>query len=175
MATFFSDHYTATGVSQSAVDRRHKVAAGAGHGRLRYKKVNLTGLVTNSDHARFATFKSSDRIIEILVSASGASTAGDLNIGLHLAGNNHDGAVIDMDLFASALATAGALARQEAFKEATTLTDLDRGEPIWSLNTGHALWTADPGIEIDLTGTPTTTFTDTAEVLTVEVLYTSGD
>ena len=176
MATYFSNHYTETGSSQTAVDRRWKAPAGIAHGRLRYKICRCTGLVTNSDHVRFGTFKSSDRIVDMLLSCVGDSDAGDLNIGAHLTGSNNDGAVIDMDVFASQLATAGGLDRTDAMLEATNCVDEDRGLPLWELaSKSVGTHTADPLVNIDITGTPTTTFTTTAEALVLEIWYTAGD
>ena len=176
MATYFSDHYAEDFSTNSTVDKQYKISAGIGHARLRYKKALCTVMALTTDQIRFMTFKSSDRIVSILVSATGGSTAGALDVGLHLTGNNHDGAVIDKDLFGAALDTKGALARTESFIEAGTLTEADRAKPLWVVAAiGAASYTVDPGVQFDLSGVPSTSFTDAVEVMTVEVWYTAGD
>ena len=176
MASFFSDHFSADGSNKSTVDIQKRASAGISHGRLRYKRASIDTVDTaNADEVRFCQFKSSDRIIEVFVTGDGTPSAGTMDIGLYKSGTAHDGAVIDDDLFASALAIDSASARVDEFTEATTLGNLDRGKTLWELATvGAASYTSDPMEDWDLVGT-TDTGTTGNLAMTVEVIYTSGD
>ena len=176
MATYFSDHFSSDGSNKSTADMQIRASAGISHGRLRYKKASIDSVDTaNGEQIRLAQFKSSDRIIEIYVTGDGTPSAGNMDLGLYKSGAAHDGAVIDDDLFASALDVTSAIARTESFKEATTLGDTDRGKTLWELAAiGAASYTADPMEDWDLVGT-TDTGTNAALKLSVEIVYTSGD
>ena len=174
MTDYFSNHYTETGSAQTAVDRNWKTSAGIGHARLRYKACRYTGQPQTTDLVRLMTFKSSDRLVKLVVSAPGTPTAGTLNVGAHLSGLNHDGAVIDADIFATALDTTGALAQSESLTE-NALEHEDRAKPLWEqASEVTATYTADPGVDIDITITPAVN-TDASQEYLVEAWYTAGD
>lgn len=183
MAIYYSDHFGG-GVASSlaATDatfiRDKKLTAGLAGARLRDKRASIViGTAAGiGDVLRMMRFKSSDRIFEILLSTSGGS-AGAADIGLYKAGRAHDGAVIDADLFGSAVTTSGTVARVDQFKESTTLKDIDRGKQLWELVTiGAAVtYTSDPMEEWDLALTMTTAITVSLQTLVVEVKYTAGD
>lgn len=180
MATLFSNHY-GTGQANTSVSTGYKASAGINHARARIKQARITVPIggtggTANDVWRLMTFKSSDRIFSLLVTVTGTGGAGAAHLGLYKAGANHDGAVIDTDLFASALSLINAIARVDQFKEAATLEDEDRGKTLWELaDEGAGTYTSDPMEEWDLTAEISTTTTTAATEVLVEVLYTSGD
>ena len=182
MATQWSDHFAAAQPGLTR-DSERRAGAGIGHGRVRYKRANVTLDLAPDDFAigdvaRLMTFKSSDRLFELFVSADGASTALTADLGLYQAGVSgaHDGAVIDADLFASALALNGAVARVDEFEEATTLTEFHRGLTLWEIAAiGEAAYTVDPFLDFDLAFTCTADILTADENVVVEAFYTSGD
>ena len=178
MATFFSDHYTADGDNLLALVAGYRPSTGISHGRMRVKTAYFrieTATATNADIIRIAPFKSGDRVHRIIYSNDGAATAGDMDIGLYAAGRNHDGAVIDDNLFADALDITSAILQVDEFKQSTTLDDYDRGKPLWALAAiGGGSDTVDPVLDYDLTASvPTKPDADTET--RVEVWYTAGD
>ena len=185
MATYFSDHYVdatdATRISnpatdQSSLDTAYRAPAGIAHARLRKKRAACSTLALTTDEVRVMTFKSNDRLFDLTVSGDGGSTAGAINLGLYLTGNRHDGAVVDVDLFASALTTSSAIARVDHFEESATLSELNRGWQMWEIAAvGAGTDTEDPQTQYDLVFVPSTSFTVANTVLVFEALYTAGD
>lgn len=178
MVAWFSDHYS-SGVNVSAMPGTPvRPSVGKAHARKRYDRIEITvpNTAAVNDTARLGTYRSGDRIHKITVHAGDGFTAtADLDIGLAKKGDNHDGAVIDADLFGDALDIGGGLEDAEAFIQATTLVGEERGQPLWYLaNIGAGTYTADPGEEWDLLGTFLVDMT-TGGRLVVEVEYTSGD
>ncbi len=179
MARFFSDYYRPPADANTALAANYKAPLGKAHGRLRVMKVYVLAPVgvLVGEEIRLGQFKSSDRIHSIRVGCSGASGTWTVNIGLYEAGVAHDGAVIDEDLFASALAITTAIDDVEQIDETGTVTRALRGAPLWEqAAAGAASYTADPFEDWDLVMTGATGTSDTAaEPLYVEVQYTSGD
>lgn len=188
MATFYSNHYGpavgATGHFTTRSTERRIVSAGYRHGRLRHSHAIATVPAAqdlgDNDVIMVLGMKSSDRLGEIRFSMDadwGATTA--FNIGLYKLGGDGDlGDVIDEDLFASAVDWSGAIARVEYFKEATTLTDMDRWKTLWELAAiGAASYTVDPVEDwvVALTTTQDISATAAAVSLMGEVIYKSGD
>lgn len=179
MPTFYSDHFTETGAGQTSLPVEPiPPSAGIAHARLRKHIARISDpsdAAAAADVLRFCRLRSSWRIHAIAVSASAAWTGGTLDLGLHEAGTDHDGAVVDADLFASALDIATGFGRSDGFVESTTLVDEDRGKTVWELAAiGAASYTADPGIDFEITGTLGGTPAGPGEVV-VEVYYTAGD
>ncbi len=105
---------------------------------------------------RLATVRSNARISEILLTAADFTTAGAINVGVHRT-TADGGAVVDVDLFASAVdLSGGPFTNLDITREAGTTN--------WTLaNAENALWqalglTSDPGIEYDITATISTNF-----------------
>lgn len=152
--------------------------AGVAHGRLRYKRIYFKGmpLVTTPDIIRLGTFKSGDRIIEMLMTCDAVPGAGAFDLGLYEAGVNHDGAVVDDNLFCDAQIVSSAITRVDKLKEAGTLGDVDRGKTLWEMAAiGGGSYTEDPLIEFDLTQVVTTSYTTGDSTQLWEIYYTSGD
>jgi hypothetical protein len=105
---------------------------------------------------RLAQVPSNARISEILVTAADFTTAGAINVGLHRT-EMDGGAVVDADLFASAIdLSGGPFANLDITREAGTTN--------WTLaDSENALWQAlglsrDPAIDYDVTATISTNF-----------------
>lgn len=183
MATYVSEHFHPDAddtADQGLPTRPHMASAGIAGARKRYKKCRI--LVTTAvtavapDQLRLMQFKSGDRIHAIKVSDAGASTVTAADLGLYKSGNAHDGAVIDADLFASALSLNGGGSQVEALTEAGTITDEDRGKTLWEMAAlGAGSYTEDPFEDWDLTFTVTGAVTTATETILVEVEYTAGD
>lgn len=188
MATYFSDNYVTfdatTPVAISALPTIAQINDSSKAGRLRYKRVQTKFQVglnpAASDQVRLATFRSTDRLIEIhtaMTATWGAAATADL--GAYYTGNANDGAVIDQDRFGSDidLNAGGITTRAEVLNEGGTgdaYEDYLRGAPLWEA----CAIASDPGGFIDIA----LTFVNHAEVtggavrtLTTEFYYHSGD
>jgi hypothetical protein len=179
MTTWYSDHYGTDGDNDTSIAVPIKtVSAGISHGRVRYKRATITGLplVTTPDILYFYTLHSSDRIINQWISSNGGSDAGAIDIGLYTSNSNHDGAVLDADLFSSAQAISTAIHKTAALVESGILQHEDTGKTLWEMYAvGDGSDTVDPNVNYDICGTVTTSFTTTDSILTLECIYTSGD
>ena len=129
--------------------------------------------------------RSSDRLIELLISTDGNASGGTVDVGAYLSGDNHDGASIGtatVNLFADALAltTLGnrtAILGNEGGSSSVPVAteECPHGTTMWELvNMGDGSYTSDPGINFDITLLPTVTF-DAVNIITLEAYYTSGD
>lgn len=188
MTTFYSEHYSAdvgdTGHFTTLLSVPKSVTVGKKHARMRRTAAHLTIPLStdmgSGDIIRLLDMKSGDRLIELLFSMDanfGATTTFD--VGLYLKGPANDGAVVDVDLFGSAIDWAGAIARVDYFKEAGTLDDWDRGKTLWELAAiGAGSDTVDPGTTYTIAATTTQDITVTAaspiEFL-CEAYYIAGD
>jgi hypothetical protein len=185
MATYYSDHYSANGLQADSYDGQMRVNAGIGHGRLRYKRAQATPTSAGTgDTIRMLTFKSGDRLIELMISTDGNATGGTIDLGMFLSGSNHDGASLGANninsfMDAAALTTIGH--RTDAFGETgasaiTVATENEvRGLTMWEIaNFGDGAYTVDPMTSFDIVITPTVAF-DAANIVTLEAYYTAGD
>jgi len=119
----------------------------------------------SGDTIRFVRVPSNARVSEVLLSTGDATTAGAVNIGVWQTANN-GGAVVDADLFASALAlTGGPFNNSDQTFESGEYTYAESALPLWSV----LGLSADPGIEYDIVAQVSTTFNgaDTTQVLKV--------
>lgn len=179
MATYYSDHFADTSDYSALVYPTKSVAVGICHARKRWSRASFVGLLTTAttDIARMLTLRSSDRLIDLYLSTDAACAAGAVDIGLYLRGGNHDGAVVDADLFASAVDVhTAAFAPTSILNEATTITTIGYGLPLWEQAAlGAATYTSDPGVLFDIVISAETTMTTTATTLILEALYSAGD
>jgi len=183
MTRFYSDHFHATGVVSTLagtlpLDNSVKIDQGRGGSDLQIKRArfNVGTAALIGDEIRLMTLMSSNRIYEVLVSSDGGATAGIADLGVYFTGANHDGTVLDVDLFATALVLDAAITRVDQFKESTTLNDRDRGKYLWELvNIGvPSTFPKDPAQSMDLVFTVTTSFTVAVTDVVVEVRYTAA-
>lgn len=182
MARHYSDHFHASGVVSTLagtlpLDNSVKIDAGrSGAPRLTKRAhVNIGTAAAIGDEIRLCQIKSGARIYEARLISDGGATAGAADLGLYKSGANHDGAVIDADLFGSALATSGAItyANSDAFIESTNLTDQDRGKYLWELaDLGAGTYTKDPVEQWEFVLTVTTAFTVAVTDMVLIVTYT---
>lgn len=166
MTIYYSNELHIDGLSATAKTQDHR----SRQARLREftHMARATALAVTTDHIRMVELPSSARIRDMLVSGGGEAAAGAFNIGLHKH-EDHGGAVIDDDLFATAVAKNAA--RVDAFKEAATLNDLDRGKFLWQLaDKGAGTYAADPKETWVVTFTPSTNFTTTANSFLLELV-----
>tara|TARA_R110000824_G_scaffold149633_4_gene319955 strand:- start:14550 stop:15089 length:540 start_codon:yes stop_codon:yes gene_type:complete len=179
MATYYSNLIQPEQTTPTTLPAIANIASVGQHrGRLRYSRAEINFALgtdlADDEVIRWLTLKSSDRIIELHASSDADwHTVATFNIGLYLTGSNHDGAVADEDRFGSAVDFVNAVSRTDVFKEAATLTDMDRGKPIWEL-LGES---ADTATSYDLTWQASANITASAGAVNsvMEVYYVSGD
>ena len=171
MSTFYSDAMSEGGVSK--IVRVKDIRSRTVGQKRRTSIYKVTALALTTDLIRMGTVSSGIRIVEMYISGGNEAAAGDIDIGLHRAEEQNGGTVIDANLFAVAVAKNAA--RVDAFDESTTLDDQDRGKPLWDLaNTGGGTYTEDPSEVWDITITPGTSHTTTANSYTLEIIYIEG-
>lgn len=174
-----ASHYSqllATAADQNTLVNNIKSPAGLAGGRMRYKAMRiLTDQVfAITEVIRMGTFKSNDRIYELRLTCPDLGTAGDFDIGLYAVGANHDGAVVDDNLFADALDVNTTVSnRVDCFGAGTTpgIANTDRGQALWVL----LGLSADPVVEYDLTITAVEATTSVSATVLLEAFYNSGD
>jgi hypothetical protein len=177
MATYYSDHFS-TSAGATSVERNHRAVVAISHGRLRYKRAKLLFTPAADDIIRFFSMRSSDRLIELWLSSDDMGGAHTTHVGLYKAGANHDGAVIDADLFATSVDTGtAAIARTDVLNEAGNFTlPIGRGSALWELaDAGAGTYTEDPQETWDVTATIATSATPAATDIVLEAYYTAGN
>jgi hypothetical protein len=186
MARFYSDHMNSNatpGVSAlagtAAFDAQRRSPPGLGHSRVYSQIARMTvGTAAIGDELRFLTMRSGDRLGHLYVSSAGGSTALLVDIGLYKHGKGIDagvGAVIDADLFGSAVDVNAGLARTDEYTEAGTLDDENRWTTLWEVaNVGDGSYTEDPFEDWDIVLTPTAALTTAVEEIVVEAVYKSS-
>lgn len=179
MTVWYSDHFGADGDNDTSLPALAKITdPGLSRGRERRIVARFTGLplVATPDVIRMMRLPSNCRLYELLLCCDGGSAAGAVDIGLHEAGSNHDGAVVDADLFASAQVISSALDLTDVFDEATTLAQVDRGKRLWELAAkGAATYTSDPQLDFEVTLTVTTSFTTADSEIVLHAKVNFGD
>lgn len=172
MATWYSDHFGADGDNDTSLPSVAKITeAGLKHGRRRRSRMFFKGMPLTTEVVRLGKFRSSDRIWHVYTSSDGGASAGTADIGIYLAGSNHDGAVVDADRFGSAVDLSVALDMVDQFVESTNLTALDRGKRLWEL----LGLSADSQTEYELCLTVVTSFATADTNILVTVDYLAGD
>lgn len=119
------------------------------------------------DIIRFVRVPSNARISQVLFSTADATTAGAINIGVYQTDDN-GGAVVDADLFASALdLTGGPFLNSDQTFESGEYTFAESALPLW-----EALGlTADPKREYDIAATVTTAFNGAGTTQALKVRF----
>lgn len=122
----------------------------------------------SGDTIRLVRVPSNARIDAVLLSTADATTAGAINIGVWQT-NDNGGAVVDADLFASALAlTGGPFLNSDQTFESTEYTYAESCKPLWEV-LGLA---ADSNREYDIVAQVSTTFDAAGTTMALEVRYT---
>lgn len=136
----------------------------------------VTGVVTPAadDEAtsigRFVRVPSNARISQVLISAADATTAGAIDVGVYQTADN-GGAVVDADLFTSALDLANSAAAAAGNGDITH----ESGQYSFA-ESDNMLWevlglSVDPKIDYDIAYTITTTFNGGPTVIALKVRY----
>lgn len=121
----------------------------------------------SGDIIRFVRVPSNARISEVLLTTADATTAGNIDIGVYQTDDN-GAAVVDADLFASALAlTGGPFVNSDQTFESGEYTYAESAKPLWEV----LGLSADPGREYDICATVTTTFDAAGTVQVLKVRY----
>lgn len=122
---------------------------------------------TSGDVIRMVRVPSNARIDIVLLTTGDATTAGAIDIGVYQTADN-GGAVVDADLFASALAlTGGPFTNSNQTWESGQYTYAASCLPLWQV----IGLTADPCREYDVACTVTTTGNGMGTTLVLEVRY----
>lgn len=121
----------------------------------------------SGDTIRLVRVPSNARIDAVLLTTGDATTAGAINIGVWQTVEN-GGAVVDADLFASALAlTGGPFTRSDQTWESGEYTYAESCKPLWEV----LGLTSDPGREYDIVAEVSTTGNGMGTTMVLEVLY----
>lgn len=121
----------------------------------------------SGDVIRLVRVPSNARIDAVLLTTADATTAGNINIGVWQTTGN-GGAVVDADLFASALAlTGGPFLRSDQTWESGEYTYAESCKPLWEV----LGLTADPCREYDIVAEVSTTFDAAGTTMVLEVQY----
>jgi hypothetical protein len=177
MATYYGDHFAEQNatdtVGSAAITAGHRVPVGAGHGRLRYKRMfaNVPAAMAANDTIILGSFRSADRVTKIHVTHDDLSAgAATWALGIYVSGVAHNGVVVDADVFQNDGDAAAVLSRIDLF-EGHALTDLDRGKTLHTI-CGVA---DDPVLQYDLVFELLTGPATIGGSLMVEAEYTAGD
>jgi len=127
----------------------------------------VSATIPSGDTVRFVRVPSNARIDAVLLTTGDATTAGAINIGVWQTVEN-GGAVVDADLFASALAlTGGPFARSDQTFESGEYTYAESCLPLWQV----LGLTADSNREYDIVAEVSTTGNGMGTVIALEVQY----
>jgi hypothetical protein len=138
-------------------------------GRLREASSVATVSATQAsgDTIRMVRVPSNARISQVLLSTADATTAGAIDIGIYQTIEN-GGAVVDSDLFASALAlTGGPFQNSDQTFESTEYTYAESALPLWEV----LGLTSDSNRDYDVVLKVTTTFDAAGTTIALKVRY----
>lgn len=146
----------------------HNSAKATG-GRLRVSSATIEAAVGDSATStyRMLRLKSSDSVKSIRLFCDAAGATGAADIGLYAP---NGGAVVDADIFGSAVVMTAALVGSEVAFESASNDIANVNKTIWEL----LGLSTDPGVQYDLTLTLTAAHAN-GGTITVEVLYAAGD
>lgn len=120
-----------------------------------------------NDTVRLVRVPSNARISQVLLSCADASTAGAVNIGVYQTAEN-GGAVVDADLFASAVdLSGGPMQNLDCTFESGEYTYAESALPLWEV----LGLTADSNREYDIVAQVSTTFNGGPTTLALKVRY----
>ena len=189
MATFYSDHFGPLVGATNHFTTQNSVqpAVNVGFKHSRVRRTSCLFSVPNAqdlgsgDIIRLFDMSSNDRLINLYFSMNaswGATTTFD--VGVYEKGSDNDGAVVDINLFATADIWSANILREDLFKEAGTVDDWDRGKALWELvNIGLGATTYGTSTNAQWTIACTTTqdisATDAIVEFMVEAFYVAGD
>lgn len=139
----------------------------AGSVRSAKSVATVSATQTSGDTIRLVRVPSNARIDQVLLSTGDATTAGAIDIGIYQTVAN-GGAVVDADLFASALAlTGGPFNNSDQTFESGEYTYAESALPLWEV----LGLSSDPNREYDVVATVTTTGDGMGTTMALEVRY----
>jgi len=176
-----SDIALATTQANLNLDKTHIANPGL-HGRYRMvtaKMVIATIGGTSGDIVRCFSLPSNSRVMTMSVASEGTSTNYVCDVGVYLAGGNHDGAVVDSNLFGAITPSTSITSEAGEFGldifETGALNAEDRGDPLWhQCAVGGGSDTVDPRVNYDICLTSTTTLITAVENVQLWCTYTAG-
>jgi len=179
MAVYYSDHFhgydDAGAADITTLDPQRRPPSGVNRSRVHYKRAEVAQDLAVDDTVRVMQFNSGDRLLTLELTATDSGSTGAIDIGLAKSGVEHDGAVIDADIFVDNQAVTTAVARTERLASGTPDIYLYRGRTLWEIaDQGDGTYTSDPMELWDLLITCKTA-TDVATTFVLEAYYTSGD
>ncbi|MBS4046566.1 MAG: hypothetical protein KG075_09520 [Alphaproteobacteria bacterium] len=140
-----------------------------GTGRVAKSAATVSATQASGDTIRLVRVPSNARIDAVLLTTADATTAGAINIGVWQTSEN-GGAVVDADLFASALAlTGGPFTRSDQTFESGEYTYAETCLPLWQV----LGLTTDPKRDYDIVAQVSTTGDGMGTVMVLEVHYTT--
>lgn len=120
-----------------------------------------------NDTIRLVRVPSNARISQVLLSTGDATTGGAVNIGIWQTADN-GGAVVDADLFASALAlTGGPFLNSDQTFESGEFTYAESAKPLWEV----LGLSSDPGRDYDVVAEVSTVFNGADTTIALKVRY----
>ena len=182
MATFYSDHFTATDSGTSIDSPRFKIDPGICHAKVYYKRASviIPAAITTADILAIMQLKTSDRLHHLFMSTPGITATGQpADCGLY---NEDATTVIDVDLFGNEVSGTtddlGTLIPRDDVLTQGALEDEDRGKMLFQMadeglastlydTDPHEIWT------VCLTMGTENTATVGAELI-MEAFYTSA-
>lgn len=138
-------------------------------GILRERSAVITSAADDSATSifRFVRVSSNARISQLMLSAADATTAGAINVGVYQTAEN-GGAVVDADLFASAVDLAsGPYNNADITFESGEYTYAESEKPLWEV----LGLTVDPQRDYDIAATISTTFNGGPTSIRLAVRY----
>jgi hypothetical protein len=127
----------------------------------------VAATIAANDTVRLVRVPSNARISQVLLSTGDATTAGAVNIGVWQT-NDNGGAVVDADLFASALAlTGGPFNNSDQTFESGEYTYAESAKPLWEV----LGLTSDPNLEYDIVAQVSTTGDGMDTTIALKVRY----
>jgi len=130
-------------------------------------EATVSATQTSGDTIRLVRVPSNARISQVLLSTADATTAGAINIGVYQTADN-GGAVVDADLFASALAlTGGPFNNSDQTFESGEYTYAESALPLWEV----LGLSADSNREYDIVATVSTTGNGMGTSMALKVRY----
>ncbi len=158
-----------TWITNAVATPKVATSSNVGAGRLfeASSVATVSATQASGDIIRLVRVPSNARISEVLLSTGDATTAGAIDIGVYQTADN-GGAVVDADLFASALAlTGGPFNNSDQTFESGQYTYAESALPLWEV-LGLA---TDPGREYDIAATGTTPGDGMGTTMALKVRY----
>jgi hypothetical protein len=183
MANYYSDHFSGVNAvtlatDNSVLDNSKILATGVGHGRVHYKRAELTlTTLVDGDFVRMMQFKSGDRLNQLNKTNTDSGSTGTVALGFYKTGRSHDGEGVETDIIVTGDVFTTAYNKLDIFSSGAATADLElhRGKALWEIASfGSASYTEDPMEDWDLVVECIQTFADPTTFF-FEAFYTSGD